>query len=101
LAMHQSGQGWGQIVAALGLPRGNSQRNLGLIMRGHKAPEETTATATPSATENDDHGPATSPPGQTKHDDKGKDKDKEHGHGNGNGKGNGHGKGNGGGKKDK
>jgi len=99
LAMHQSGQGWGQIVATLGLPRGNSHRNLGLIMRAHKALEETT-TATPSATENgDDHGPATAPPGQTKHDDKGNGKDKQHGNGKGNGHGNG--KGNGGGKKDK
>jgi hypothetical protein len=96
LAMHQSGQGWGQIVAALGLPRGNSHRNLGLIMRAHKAPQQTTADATPSATDGDDHGPAAPPPGQTKHDDKGKDKE----HGNGNGNGHGNDKGNGG-KKDK
>jgi hypothetical protein len=104
LAMHQDGMGWGRIVATLGLPPGNSHRNLGQIMRVHKAPQQTTAVDSPSGAENDaDQGPSTAPPGHTKHDNKGNGKEKDHG--NGNGKGNGHGngkdKGHGGGKKDK
>jgi hypothetical protein len=77
LAMHQGGMGWGQIVASLELPQGNSGRNLGLIMRGHKHDDQ-----------GDDGDPAATAPGQPKHN------DDSHGGGNGHGhsedKGHGH-----------
>jgi hypothetical protein len=112
LAMHQDGMGWGQIVASLGLPHGNSGRNLGLIMKQHKEHPGTMGVVA-AGDEPDAHGPPSVPPGHAKD----KDKNKDHGnaggnangHGNGGGNGNGHGngggngkgKGNGGGKKGK
>src|SRR5206468_11982439 len=43
LALHQQGQGWGQIVQAVGLPHGNRNRNLGQIMSGHGKADDATA----------------------------------------------------------
>jgi hypothetical protein len=88
LAMHQGGMGWGQIVAQLDLPRGNSGRNLGQIMRARKERQEDVAVSTGAETDQG-HGPPAVPPGQLK------DKDKDHGNGNGNGNSNGNGNGNG------
>ncbi|HJZ45533.1 MAG TPA: hypothetical protein VKE41_00135 [Roseiflexaceae bacterium] len=96
LAMHQGGMGWGQIVVSLGLPHGNSGRNLGLIMRNHTEHSGPTVVVA-DGSELDEHGPPSVPPGQLK--DKGKDK--QHGNGHGHGAGNGKGNGNGGGKKGK
>jgi hypothetical protein len=92
LEMHQGGMGWGNIVATLDLPHGNSGRNLGLIMRRRQEqPVAIDVVASPGVT-SDDHTPRAVPPGQQK------DKDKPHHNGNGHGNGNGN---SGGGKKKK
>jgi hypothetical protein len=96
LGMHQSGMGWGVIVASLDLPHGNSGRNLGLIMRRHQEQPVATIVVVSTDVESDDRGPHAMPPGQLK--DKDKPHNNDHGNGNGNGKGNGSG---GGGKKGK
>jgi hypothetical protein len=80
LAMHQGGMGWGRIVAALGLPHGNSGRNLGLIMRRHKHDDQGDDGSEASATA----------PGQPKHN--GDSHGGGNGHGHGKDKGHDHGK---------
>jgi hypothetical protein len=95
LALHQGGLGWGQIVAQVGLPQSNRDRNLGLIMSGR---EPRDADGTDSGVTTGDsqsergNGPPAVPPGQQK--------EREQGGGNGGGNGNrGNGGGNGGGGK--
>jgi hypothetical protein len=60
LALHQGGMGWGQIVRSLGLPQGNRNRNLGLIMSG-RGPKPDKGSDTTVTTPQNQPGPAAKP----------------------------------------
>jgi hypothetical protein len=79
LEMHQRGLGWGVIVATLDLPRGNSGRNLGLIMSRRQEQHAATIVVVSRGDPSEDHSTHAVPPGHLK------DKDKLHNNGNGNG----------------